>query len=80
MNEDNKPGTLLFINEAYKHCKAIYFGKGTDDIYNASNVKQKKHEDPAVIISDQNDSDASFIKAVAQHRVWELEKARNNPA
>lgn len=80
MNEENKPGTLLFINEAYKHCKAIYFGKGTDDIYNASNVKQKKHEDPAVIISDQNDSDASFIKAVAQHRVWELEKARNNPA
>lgn len=80
MNEDNKPGTLLFINEAYKHCKAIYFGKGTDDIYNASNVKQKKHEDPAVIISDQKDSDASFIKAVAQHRVWELEKARNNPA
>ncbi|MDR6514635.1 catalase [Chryseobacterium camelliae] len=80
MNEDNKPGTLLFINEAYKHCKAIYFGKGTDDIYNASNVKLKKHEDPAVIISDQNDSDASFMKAVAQHRVWELEKARNNPA
>ncbi|WP_294214492.1 catalase [uncultured Chryseobacterium sp.] len=80
MNEDNKPGTLLFINEAYKHCKAIYFGKETEDIYNASNVKHKKHEDPAIIISDQNDSDALFMKAVAQHRVWELEKARNNPA
>ncbi|MDQ1096716.1 MULTISPECIES: catalase [Chryseobacterium] len=80
LNEDNKPGTLLFVNEAYKHCKAIYFGKGTEAVYDASNVKSKKHEDPAIITADQSNSDESFIKAVAQHRIWELEKARNNPA
>ena len=80
LNEDNKPGTLLFVNEAYKHCKAIYFGKETDEIYNASNVKGKKHEDPAIITSESNNSDESFIKAVSNHRVWELEKDRNNPA
>jgi len=80
LNEDNKPGALLFVNEAYKHCKAIYFGKETDEIYNASNVKSKKHEDPAIITSNNNNSDYAFIKAVANHRVWELEKDRNNPA
>ncbi|MPT31790.1 MAG: catalase [Chryseobacterium sp.] len=80
LNEDNKPGTLLFVNEAYKHCKAIYFGKETDEIYNASNVKGKKHEDSAIITSESNNSDESFIKAVSNHRVWELEKDRNNPA
>ncbi|MDP9955221.1 catalase [Epilithonimonas hungarica] len=80
LDEDNKPGTLLFVNEAYKHCKAIYFGKETDEIYNASNVKGKKHEDPAIITSESNNSDESFIKAVSNHRVWELEKDRNNPA
>lgn len=80
LNEDNRPGTLLFVNEAYKHCKAIYFGKQTDEIYNLSNVKNKKHEDPAIITADKKDSGNAFIKAVANHRVWELEKERNNPA
>jgi len=80
LDEDNKPGTLLFVNEAYKHCKAIYFGQHTDDIYNASNVKNKKHEDSAIITSDHTNPDESFINAIANHRVWDLEKARNNPA
>ncbi|WPO84125.1 catalase [Chryseobacterium sp. JJR-5R] len=80
LDEDNKPGTLLFVNEAYKHCKAIYFGQDTDDIYNASNVKNKKHEDSAIITSDHTNPDESFIHAIANHRVWDLEKARNNPA
>lgn len=80
LDEDNKPGTLLFVNEAYKHCKAICFGQDTDDIYNASNVKNKKHEDSAIITSDHTNPDESFIHAIANHRVWDLEKARNNPA
>lgn len=80
MNEDNKPGTLLFVNEAYKHCKAIYFGKETDAIYKASHVNDKKHDDPAIITSETKDPATAFIKAVANHRVWELEKERNNPA
>lgn len=80
LNEDNKPGTLLFVNEAYKHCKAIYFGNETDAIYKASHVNDKKHDDPAIITSDGKDSDAAFINAVANHRVWEFEKERNNPA
>jgi len=80
LNQDNKPGTLLFINEAYKHCKAICFGSGTDAILTASNVGAKTHDDPAVITSDQENADDLFIKAIANHRVWELETQRNNPA
>ncbi len=80
LNEENRPGTLLFINEAYKHCKTIYFGSETDDILQQSNVGSKKHEDPAVIRADQQNADDNFIKAVSNHRVWELEAERNNPA
>ncbi|WDF46062.1 catalase [Chryseobacterium sp. KACC 21268] len=80
LNEDNKPGTILFVNEAYKHCKAIYFGTDTDEIYKASQVSKKTHEDPAIIISGSKSSDETFINAVANHRVWELEMERNNPS
>ena len=80
MNIENKPGTIHFVNEAYKHCKAIYFGKETDAIYNASNVGTKTHEDPAIVTSEIKNADESFMKAIANHRVWELEVERNNPA
>ncbi|MCD9855466.1 hypothetical protein LUD75_18585, partial [Epilithonimonas sp. JDS] len=73
-------GTILFVNEAYKHCKAIYFGNETDEILKASNVSKKNHEDPAIVTSQNQNSDDAFIKAVANHRVWELETQRNNPA
>jgi len=80
MDIENKPGTIHFVNEAYKHCKAIYFGKETDAIYNASNVGAKTHKDPAIVTSEIKNADESFIKAIANHRVWELEVERNNPA
>ena len=80
LNEDNKPGTVHFVNEAYKHCKAIYFGTDTDEIFKASQVASKKHKDPAIVTSESQNADGSFIKAIANHRVWELETERNNPA
>ncbi|MES2848841.1 MAG: catalase, partial [Bacteroidota bacterium] len=80
MNTENQPGTLLFINEAYKHCKAIAFGKDTAVIFDGSNISSKKHKDTAVIKDGENDFEKKFITAIANHRVWELEDARNNPA
>ncbi|MBB6369940.1 catalase [Chryseobacterium shigense] len=78
MNPENKHLTLRFINEAYKHCKAIYFGAGTEILYSNSNIAMKKHEDPAVIIAAKDrDSDEQFIRAISGHRVWDLELARN---
>ncbi|SDR11168.1 catalase [Chryseobacterium soldanellicola] len=80
LNPENKKHVLEFINDAYSHCKAIYFGAGTEEIYNASDVAGKKHEDPAIVTDKSKNPDADFIKAVAAHRVWELEKERNNLA
>ncbi|OJX31968.1 MAG: catalase HPII [Chryseobacterium sp. 36-9] len=80
LNPENKAGTLLFVNEAYKHCKAIYFGSDTDQIYIESNISLKQHEDSAIIHATEKNNDKLFIKAVANHRVWEFEQQRNNPA
>jgi catalase len=80
MHPERKPIITEFINEAYKHCKAIYFGKDTDDIYNVTRISAKKHEDPAIITASGDDSDEKFIKAIAGHRVWDLEKERNSMA
>jgi catalase len=80
LNPENKKHVLEFINEAYSHCKAIYFGEGTEPIYNASNIAKKKHDDPAIINNESKNPDADFIKAVANHRVWDLENERNNLA
>lgn len=77
MIAENKHLVLHFINEAYKHCKAIYFGKDTVVLYHNSNVSAKQHEDPAIITWEDNDPSDKFIQAVAQHRVWDLEKERN---
>jgi catalase len=77
MGSENKHLSLRFINEAYKHCKAIYFGAGTDILYDNSNIAMKQHEDPAVVMEKDGGSDEQFIKAVAAHRVWELEQERN---
>lgn len=75
-----EPAAILFINEAYKHCKAIAFGKDTEQLFNVTGVKAKTHEDPAVIQDSGNSFTTLFIDAIAKHRVWELEDARNNPA
>ncbi|MCD9615779.1 catalase [Chryseobacterium gleum] len=77
MASENKHQVLHFINEAYKHCKAIYFGKDTEVLYQNSNVATKQHEDPGIITwEDENPAD-KFIQAIAQHRVWDLETERN---
>ncbi|HAO05759.1 MAG TPA: catalase HPII [Chryseobacterium sp.] len=77
MNAENKHKVLHFINEAYQHCKAIYFGEGTEVIYKSSNVAVKKHEDPAIVNWEDSDPDHKFTEAIANHRVWELEAERN---
>ncbi len=74
---ENKHLVLHFINEAYKHCKAIYFGNDTEALYHSSNVAQKKHEDPGIITWEDKTPMDKFVNAIAQHRVWDLEMERN---
>ncbi|WP_292010080.1 catalase [Chryseobacterium sp.] len=77
LSAENRHLVLHFVNEAYKHCKAIYFGQATEPIYKNSNVAHKKHDDPAIITSSGENNNNLFIKAIAQHRIWDLETQRN---
>ena len=75
-----------FINEAYKHCKAIAAdGEGVQLLeqsyignkYGADNFSGKDLAADGVII-DKAPKD--FIKAIAQHRFWEREQLHKVPA
>jgi len=74
------PDAILFINEAFKHCKAIAAaGAGAEFIQITdagknpqSTRKDDKTEDlPGVLI---NGTANEFIQAIAQHRFWQREE------
>jgi catalase len=75
--------TIHFVNEMYKHCKAIAAtGEGVE-VIRASSIplpdeKEKdRSADPALIAQEKSDArriSATFIKAIAQHRNWDREK------
>ena len=75
-----------FINEAYKHCKAIAAdGEGVQLLeqsyisnkYNADNFSGNDLVADGVMI---NKTSKDFIKAIAQHRFWEREQLHKVPA
>jgi len=81
-----EPDAVHFVNEAYKHCKAIAAnGAGAKLIeISAMGVKLqgegktgKKSSEAGVLIDG---SPNEFIKAIAQHRFWEREKPGKVPA
>jgi len=88
----NSAGTLAadadaihFVNEAYKHCKAIAATGAGRDMLQESAVATalKTNDDPAVVIgSDQQASRVAkaFIAAIAQHRNWDRESKVAVPA
>jgi catalase len=76
--------SIHFVNEIYKHCKAIAAtGEGVE-LIRASSIpveaggKGKNGKpDPALIVEEKSDAkkiSAKFIKAIAQHRNWDREK------
>jgi len=67
---------IEFVNEAYKHCKAIAANGDGVDLLNQF-YAAKKLSDAGLIIDK---SVKHFIKAIAQHRFWEREKVRKVPA
>lgn len=80
----NNPDANLFIKEAYNHCKAI---AGNDDgaqtiskvLSESLNDSKGKNNsfDHGVLL---NEKPASFITAIANHRVWERENKLKLPA
>ena len=68
-----------FVNQAYKHCKALCFDKESAAFLDKTYIAQKLQAgNVAGIITDGNI--ASFITAVANHRFWEREEASKVPA
>jgi catalase len=76
--------SIHFMNEMYKHCKAIAAtGEGVE-LIRASSIKmndkakgKNDKTDPALIVEENGDAkkiSAKFIKAIAQHRNWDREK------
>ena len=58
---------IKFVNEAYKHCKAIAVDKEGEKVLNKSAIVNYK-EDKAIFI---NGAASDFISALAHHRNWE---------
>ncbi|MEP6647943.1 MAG: catalase [Saprospiraceae bacterium] len=79
-----EPDALHFINEAFKHCKAIAAeGTGVDVVHSSSvgvkiDRKEKEIKNIKGVLLDRNSKE--FINAIAQHRFWEREKESKIPA
>ncbi|HEY3661728.1 MAG TPA: catalase [Chthoniobacterales bacterium] len=75
---------ILFVNETFKHCKAIAATGAGVDLLRASAIDlDAAKKDPALLVDEKGDAkkvSAKFIKAIAQHRNWDREKTANIPA
>ena len=80
----NLPDAIQFINEAFKHCKAIAAdGAGAEFIQitaAGNNIHITEKADKTVALNGIliNGNANEFIKAIAQHRFWQREKATKN--
>ena len=83
------PDAVHFINQAYKHCKAIaadssavqvleatYFGKNLP----ADNADETVMAEGIAISNDAKRLAKQFITAISQHRFWNRETPRKVPA
>jgi catalase len=69
-----------FVDEAYKHCKAICATGDTAAFFD-NTFAGKATDDIAVITSAKaNDAATLFIEAIANHRNWDRELSRKVPA
>lgn len=78
-----------FLNEAFKHCKAIAAHDDAKQVLNATYFSKKLPPDyreetvlsEGVLLGDAGNKFASlFVKMIALHRFWEREKPRLIPA
>lgn len=73
-----EPDALHFINQAYKHCKAIAASDGGSELLKASFIDVEAADEG--VVTGKGNISKPFIKAIAMHRFWERETARKVPA
>lgn len=70
-----------FLNQAFKHCKAIAADQDSMQVLEATYFSKKIESDEGVLIgSDAKKLAEEFINAIKKHRFWEREKPRKVPA
>lgn len=68
--------TIKFINETFKHCKAIAADAEGEELIDNSFIKEYKNDETLFL----NKAPNPFIKAIAQHRNWNrMEIVKNIP-
>lgn len=83
------PDAVHFLNEAFRHCKAIAADAGAKQVLDATYFRKKLPEDDnsdsimregVIVSSNLKKLSQQFIAAIAQHRFWEREQPRKVPA
>jgi catalase len=74
----DEPDYFHFINEAFRHCKALAFAKGAEELLKGSYIKHQK-EDVGLVLESQHNLTKDFIHAMKGHRIWDREKSRKVP-
>lgn len=73
---NKNPDYFAFINEAYRHCKALAFAKDTEELLKKSFVQKDK----GVILEGENINWIdTMIIVMKEHRVWDREASRKVP-
>ncbi|WLD24260.1 catalase [Flavobacterium dauae] len=72
----DNPDYIQFLNEGYRHCKAIAFAKDSEDLIQKTLI----NKDEGVILESNNNLTRDFINAMKSHRIWEREKPRKVPS
>lgn len=84
-----EPDAVHFLNEAFKHCKAIAADEDARQVLEQTYFYKKIPKDfkeemaltTGIIVSNNNKKLAlHFIKAIGMHRFWDREKAEKVPA
>ena len=84
-----EPDAVHFLNQSFKHCKAIAADASAEDLLKATyfykklpadNNKESVLEEGIVMDDNINSLADKFIAAVSQHRFWNREKPRKVPA
>ncbi|SKA18479.1 catalase [Sediminibacterium ginsengisoli] len=75
-----EPDALHFVNEAWKHCKAIAAHPDARQFLDATYFRNKVELDNGILTGATADISEAFVMLIAQHRIWEREKPRKVPA
>jgi len=75
------PDAVHFLNEAYRHCKAIAADADAMPVVENTYFSKKVPLDEGVIVTDDLAAlSTQFIAAIAMHRFWDREVSRRVPA